>query len=188
MSKEKQLYKELYSIDSKYGHHDWSAPKRRTEVLEHIKLKPESVLDVGCGSNHLCSVLKEKGIKKCVGVDFASPQADVMADATDMPFSDQSYDLIICSDVLEHITEDNIDNCLTEFCRVGKRIYAKIALFPDVRKDGIDLHPCVKPPPWWIEKFKKFYKNIEFNCKPGSLGLIYKGIRCSHIKLVGEKI
>lgn len=38
--------------------------------------------------------------------DLNSPIADIKADICDLPFSDNSYDFIICNHVLEHIPDD----------------------------------------------------------------------------------
>ena len=39
--------------------------------------------------------------------DLFSPIVDVKADVMDLPFEDESYDIVICNHVLEHIVEDS---------------------------------------------------------------------------------
>jgi SAM-dependent methyltransferase len=51
-----------------------------------------------------------------VSVDLDSPVAKVHADATDLPFEDDSFDFAICVHVLEHIPDDR--KALSEFARV----------------------------------------------------------------------
>ena len=51
-----------------------------------------------------------------VSVDLDSPIAKVRADATDLPFADESFDFAICVHVLEHIPNDR--RALREFFRV----------------------------------------------------------------------
>ncbi len=50
--------------------------------------------------------------------DLFSPLADVKADICDLPFKNNSYDVIFCNHVLEHITEDK--KAMSELYRVLK--------------------------------------------------------------------
>ena len=53
-----------------------------------------------------------------VSVDLSSPLAMVKMDITDLRFPDNSFDLIYCSHVLEHVVEDR--KAMAEFSRVLK--------------------------------------------------------------------
>jgi 2-polyprenyl-3-methyl-5-hydroxy-6-metoxy-1,4-benzoquinol methylase len=95
------------------------------------------VLDAGCGSGrHLCESFRTPGVD-VAGVDlkwddlskargFLSLMAGdregrwlvAQADVTSLPFSDGSFDVVICSEVLEHI-EDN-QTAVAELVRVLK--------------------------------------------------------------------
>ncbi len=50
--------------------------------------------------------------------DLNSPLADVKADICNLPFKDDSYDVILCNHVLEHITDDT--KAMQELYRVLK--------------------------------------------------------------------
>ena len=50
--------------------------------------------------------------------DLNSPLADVKADICNLPFEDNSFDIILCNHVLEHIPEDH--KAMTELYRVMK--------------------------------------------------------------------
>lgn len=50
--------------------------------------------------------------------DLFSPLADVKADICDLPFADNSYDIILCNHVLEHIPDDT--KAMQELFRVLK--------------------------------------------------------------------
>jgi len=62
-----------------------------------------------------------KQLKKLdyVTADLLSPIADVKMDIRDMPFEDNSFDVIMCNHVLEHI--DNEEKATSEIYRVLKK-------------------------------------------------------------------
>ncbi len=51
--------------------------------------------------------------------DLESPIADVKADICDLPFEDNSFDVVFCNHVLEHITDDT--KAMEELFRVMKK-------------------------------------------------------------------
>lgn len=51
--------------------------------------------------------------------DLFSPIVDVKADILDLPFEDESYDVIFCNHVLEHIVDDR--KAMSELYRVMKK-------------------------------------------------------------------
>jgi len=53
-----------------------------------------------------------------VTTDLQSPLADVKADITNLPFDDNSFDVIFCNHVLEHIPDDT--KAMQELYRVMK--------------------------------------------------------------------
>lgn len=64
-----------------------------------------------------------KRFKKLENLDYTttdlnSPLADVKADICDLPFEDNSYDIILCNHVLEHIPDDK--KAMSELLRVMK--------------------------------------------------------------------
>jgi SAM-dependent methyltransferase len=108
--------------------------------FKHFSLQPgERVLDLGCGEGRHVINTYLRGDVTAIGVDlslhdlrtaaerfapFAQPDAAEkffslqVADATQLPFADHSFDKIICSEVLEHI--HNYQAVLQEIRRVLK--------------------------------------------------------------------
>lgn len=70
-------------------------------------------------------------------------------------------DLVVCSDVLEHIEPELLDNVLQDIQRVTKIVaYLVIATTLDGTKtlpDGRDPHLIVKPSEWWLEKVGDYF-------------------------------
>jgi len=75
------------------------------------------VLHVG-PARAVAAWLERREALEYVSADLDSPIAKVHADATDLPFDDESFDFAICVHVLEHIPEDR--KALGEFFRVLK--------------------------------------------------------------------
>lgn len=73
------------------------------------------------------------------------------------------FDGIICTDVLEHIAEDDLDDVLLEIKGYSARrpkhnsfIFLVIACRPAKKHfaDGTNVHLTIKPPTWWNDRLK----------------------------------
>lgn len=102
--------------------------------------RPHRVLDVGCGPGFLMALLLEHGLV-VDGVDFSSASLDLapasvagriaLAPVTALPFPDASYDLVVCREVLEHLTVVEVRRTVAELCRVGSRfVYVTTRFHP----------------------------------------------------------
>lgn len=94
-------------------------------------LKPEAVLDAGCGEGFTLARLQKNGIgKQLEGIEYSTEaitlgrkmypslalkQGDIYA----LPYKNNSFDLVICSEVLEHL--ERPEKALEEIIRVSKR-------------------------------------------------------------------
>lgn len=116
-------------------------------------LSPQAIVDIGCGWNNFISSCKTISPHiKAIGVDFACPGADVLADAKLLPFKNKVFDVLTCFDVLEHIIESDIDHVLKEFNRISSYFIFSISYVPSKWKyNGLDLHLTVKQKDWWLD-------------------------------------
>jgi len=86
------------------------------------------VLDAGCGVAYGSTMLADAGARSVVGVDLAEDVLETVrarvppnvrlerADLRDLPFEDGSFDLVVCFEVIEHITDQH--EVVREFARV----------------------------------------------------------------------
>lgn len=95
-----------------------------------LKLNAASVLDVGCGFGFVLSHLDGK-VRRLVGVDMnadgleiarkAAPSAELVHQtAAELPFPDSSFDVVVLSDVIEHVGDQNQALVVSEARRVLK--------------------------------------------------------------------
>ena len=80
-----------------------------TDNLKFLHIAPE-----------YCFIKIFKGMKNLdyLTADLISPWADVKMDVHDIPFEENTFDVVICNHVLEHV--DDADKVMKEFYRVMK--------------------------------------------------------------------
>jgi SAM-dependent methyltransferase len=114
---------------------DWVEKRQSTDSLK--------VLDYGCGAGIIVGLLRAKGID-AYGCDVFYEGGDYSTDVDNhlfaegsirrmendtIPFEDQSFDLIVNNQVLEHVSD--LDMVLVEMNRVLKPGGTILSLFPD---------------------------------------------------------
>lgn len=102
------------------------------DIMEIEKIESPKVLDAGCGEGFFTATLHEAfpqmEIVGCDGAEEAlaiarkiDPKAIFeKANLYELPYRDYEFDLVICSEVLEHLQEPA--EALKELCRTGKRV------------------------------------------------------------------
>jgi hypothetical protein len=128
------------------------------------------ILEVGAGPHGMGCCLPYR----FVGVDTWYPerpvpnQQAVRASATQLPFPDKSFDVVLCIEVLEHLSEDERPGVVAEMCRVARRRiiithpWGRLAKWDDhVLGVLYDMLRVVgQSRPWWlVEHLKNPYPN-----------------------------
>ena len=126
MDKEYEL--KYHKLEENY----WWFRARRKTVLSLVKQlnlsKDSKILEIGCSGGPLISILRDEGYINVFGIDLSENAIEVckergientfVMDAVQMGFLDNEFDLIIASDILEHIEDDS--KALKEWNRVLK--------------------------------------------------------------------
>lgn len=97
--------------------------------LDEFPSNKPKALDIGIGGGRYTMSLVNKGVDT-IGIDtginplkYASEQVDakfIRASVTDLPFKKESFDLVICIELLHHFTDEVLEKALAEISDVIK--------------------------------------------------------------------
>ena len=147
--------------------------KKYAEVLENLETELDlksfkTILDIGCGTGALCSVLSEKGLK-VTGIDPAEKMLNIAmkrpenravrfltADVLEtLPFDDKSFDISIASYVAHGLQPHERKKMYTEMSRVS---VSKVIIY-DYNQNRSPLISFVE----WLERgdYFRFIRNAK---------------------------
>lgn len=114
----------------------------------------KNILDYGSGQGTLKKTLMaEKAKDRILNIFEYDPAAkDNRSKKPDHP-----YEMITCTDVLEHIEPERLDNVLDHLNYLVSKIGFFVIALNSANKslpDGRNTHFIVKPAEWWIERIK----------------------------------
>ena len=170
----KQVHPFNLQLDKKMTYAEWEFEKGQDTIKFYLEkfttdemFKDKEVIDFGCGAGGKSMYYASLGAKHVTGVDIVEHYAqdsaefakekgfeDVftfkIADATNLPFNDDSFDTAIMNDFMEHVNKP--EEALKEALRVvkpGGRIYLNFP--PYSHPFGAHLSDAINMP--WCHKF-----------------------------------
>lgn len=153
--KKVDMYKILHKDNPNYG---WGAVHLLPEIAIFIDfLKPQSVLDFGCGKGNLVKALGERYPDiKAYGYDPGMDGFDFM------PVN--RVDLVINTDVLEHIPENELPETIERISRLSNNVffYLNHGKSETLLQDGSSVHCTVKPKEWYDALFRRYFDIVNF--------------------------
>jgi hypothetical protein len=117
-----------------------------------------TVLDYGCGKGQQYGPIELRaadGVVYPSVLDYWDVDCVHCYDPAYVPYSElpkETFDAVVCTDVLEHCPEDDIGWILDElFGYARKFVYANVACFPAKKHlpNGENAHCTVRPASWW---------------------------------------
>lgn len=104
---------------------DWKRyedPQRWASYYEQVNsvlsFQPKSCLEIGVGNGIVGAALKGQGIE-LITLDIDPNLApDHVASVESIPLPDNSVDIVLCAEVLEHLPYAQFEKCLSEISRV----------------------------------------------------------------------
>jgi hypothetical protein len=114
-----------------------------------------SILDYGAGKRTLSAALRKIGCKDVRDYDPAIPAIAARPEPADC---------VVCSDVLEHVEPEMVDNVLDDLKRLTRKVaFVRICTVHCTAKqlpDGSDPHRSVHDPAWWLERISSRFRNV----------------------------
>lgn len=149
-SEYRALNSKVHREDPAYGCS--SAHDRVVSTVRNlIKLHGQEILDYGCGKRKLEEAL---GFP-ITNYDPCIPGLDQVP---------EPHDIVVCTDVLEHIEPDCLDSVLKDLRRCTKKAAFLLVTTTKARRilpDGRNAHLIQKPYAWWKPEIEKAGFRIE---------------------------
>lgn len=140
-------------IDRYRGSHAEVA--RTSDLLRMLPAGCTTALDVGARDGHFSKLLAER-IPSITALDLDVPRIDhprvqcVQGDVTHLQFADHAFDLVVCTEVLEHIDPDKLEKACAELARVCRQyLLVGVPFRQDIRVGRTTCLTCgTHNPPW----------------------------------------
>jgi ubiquinone/menaquinone biosynthesis C-methylase UbiE len=96
-------------------------------ILDIIPKECATIVDVGCGDGAITNVLAEK--HKVIGLDLSkvalkhlsAKTSPITGSADYLPFKDKSIDMVLSSELLEHLPNEVLTRAISEIKRISKK-------------------------------------------------------------------
>jgi len=125
-------------------------------IQRHLHRLPgiETIADYGCGQSRLVDWLATLHDACALRYD---PAIERFAKPLNGP-----VDLVICTDVMEHIPEPDVDLVLADIRRLSPAAFFNISLRPAnaTLPDGSNAHCTVRPQSWWEDRLHPLFPNL----------------------------
>jgi ubiquinone/menaquinone biosynthesis C-methylase UbiE len=117
----KQVEKEQYN-DTYESFERWISFITQIQEVTRLATQAQnaSILEVGVGSGTTCSVLRAKGFEVLTADIDPELAPDYVASITSLPLPDNSVDVVLCAEVLEHIKFEDVGKALIELFRISR--------------------------------------------------------------------
>jgi len=129
-----------------------------------ILVRASSALDYGCGKAALYAKQNfdtSNGIRISSLSEYWNLKEIYLYDPAVAQFSTRpssKSDIVICTDVLEHIDEGDIPYVLDDIFALSNRmVFANVASYPAAKTlpNGENAHATIRPPEWWRSEIER---------------------------------
>lgn len=146
-------YELLYKIKKNYGKTSIKLYDMLKKIINYLNIS--SVLDYGCGKSKLLDLIKKNKKIKIFKYDPAIKKYSTL--------TKNKTDLVICTDVLQHVPLYDLDRVLKEIKSKGIYIlfYIKCTNHKTKLPNKTYANCTVYDKKWWLEKLSNYYDDIK---------------------------
>lgn len=174
----KQVDKTNYNFQFYCGKDRWVSYYH--QIDEILKLKPKNLLEIGSGDGILKNYIKNNTKIDYKNLDIAEDlDPDLIGSIENIPFPDNTFDVVCAFEVLEHLPFGKLNQCLSELNRVSKKdVLISIPHFGPPVKLNLKI-PFLKEVKivFKIPFYKKHYFNGQHYWEVGKRGYSDKKIK-----------
>lgn len=128
---------------------------RVSDLMALVPNNLESALDIGARDGHLSRLIVQK-VAAVTALDLECPRFScegvscVQGNATNLQFANQTFDLVFCAEVLEHIPGEALEIACAEMARVARKyVLIGVPYKQDLRQGKTTCYSCgTINPPW----------------------------------------
>jgi SAM-dependent methyltransferase len=128
---------------------------RTTDLLNLSWCEGETAIDVGTRDGHFARLLADR-FPRVTALDLDRPVVSdariscVAGDVRELAFPDEAFDLVVCAEVLEHISPTDLERACRELARVTRRhLLIGVPYKQDTRVGRTTCMRCgARNPPW----------------------------------------
>lgn len=140
----KELNRQLHHDKPEYGVSGFRYVEVAREISQWGRLP---ILDYGCGKAVL---------SKCLGPAYRVTNYDPCIEGLDAP--PEPHDVVMCTDVMEHVEPECIMPVLKDIRRLTKRVVFFVISTSPAQKflaDGRNAHISLHPRDWWLDRIRE---------------------------------
>jgi len=139
-------------------------------IWQKMDKMAKTILDVGCGDGSFIALLNKDKKFEVIGIDAYKPYLAkakktgvykklILGDVRKLPFKEKSFDIVLCSQVIEHLKKEEGEELIRDLEKTAKRqviVATTVGFFPYEPFEGKDENPLqVHQSGWEPKEFEK---------------------------------